>query len=79
MKHTSMADVHNLHTVQSYSFQVPQLQTVALKHADLEIKTRSVTHIQSSSSLLSSRLPENHEICSLLFDEILLMMCVDVY
>lgn len=44
MKHTSMADVHNLHTVQSYSFQVPQLQTVALKHADLEIKNRSVTH-----------------------------------
>lgn len=77
-RHTaSITNVHNiLHTVQSYSFQVPQhADTVELKRADLggggEFR---------ASSPLSSLIPENVEIMFLLlFGEIVLMMFVELY
>lgn len=60
-RHTSRTNVHNIrHTVQSYSFQVPQhADTVELKH---RLKKEECTQVFSSSSLLSSLIPENREI-----------------
>lgn len=78
-RHTaSITNVHNiLHTVQSYSFQVPQhADTVELKRADLGGEGGEFR----ASSPLSSLIPENVEIMFLLlFGEIVLMMFVELY
>lgn len=78
-RHTaSITNVHNiLHTVQSYSFQVPQhADTVELKRAD----SGGGGGEFRASSPLSSLIPENVEIMFLLlFGEIVLMMFVELY
>lgn len=79
-RHTaSITNVHNiLHTVQSYSFQVPQhADTVELKRAD---SAGGGGGEFRASSPLSSLIPENVEIMFLLlFGEIVLMMFVELY